>query len=210
MISAIIFDFDGTIANTKAFAYQVYSTICDKYNVKKLDEDAFDHLKTLSLVDKFRAHEMSVFRLPKLARRARREINTVMHEVKPFNGLIELLTKLKADGFKLFILSSNSVKNINIFIEQYDLNVFEDIYGRAKYLKKEKILKKLMKKYKLNAQEVLYIGDETRDIVSCKNINVPIASVSWGFDDKSVLEKENPDFLAETPKALEKYIIEHK
>ncbi|QWB95776.1 HAD-IA family hydrolase [Mycoplasmatota bacterium] len=210
MINTIIFDFDGTIANTKAFAYQLYSNMCDKYGINKLDEAAFDHLKTLSLVDKFRAHDMSVFKLPKLARRARREIHTVMHEVKPFDGLIDLLIKLKKNGFKLFILSSNSVKNINIFINQYKLDLFEDIYGRAKYLKKEKVLNKLLNKYHLDKSEVLYIGDETRDIVSCKNVDIPIASVSWGFDDKTVLEKENPDFLAETPKALEKYILEHK
>ena len=208
MIKTIIFDFDGTIANTKAFAYQVYSNITNQYGIKQFTEEEFDHLKTLSLVDKFRVHDLSVFKLPKIARRVRRAISLVMHEIKPYEGMIELLNALKDADIQLFIVSSNSVKNIEVFTKQYQLDVFEKIYGRAKYLKKEKILKKLIKNYDLNLDETLYIGDETRDIVSCKRMDLPVASVTWGFDDKEVLKAENPDFLLENMENLKKLLIQ--
>ncbi len=208
MIKTIIFDFDGTIANTKAFAYQVYSNITNQYGIKQFPEEEFDHLKTLSLVDKFRVHDLSVFKLPKIARRVRKAISLVMHEIKPYEGMIELLNALNDAGIKLFIVSSNSVKNIEVFTNQYEVDVFEKIYGRAKYLKKEKILKKLIKNYDLNLDETLYIGDETRDIVSCKRMDLPVASVTWGFDDKEVLEAEKPDFLVENVENLKKLLIQ--
>jgi len=210
MTKAIIFDFDGTLANTKAFAYQVYSKITEKYGVNKLNEDEFDHLKTLSLLDKFRAHDVSVFRLPKLARQARKEIGSIMHEVKPFDGVIELLKKLDDDHFQLFIVSSNSTKNINIFTEQFQLNIFRKIYGRAKYLKKEKVLRKLLKQFNLKTDEVIYIGDEIRDITSCHHMGIPIISVTWGFDDMKFLLNEEPEYIAQDVKQLEKIIYQLK
>ena len=210
MINAIIFDFDGTIANTKAFAYQVYSQIADKHSIKKLDEQSFDALKSQSLGDKLKAHKMSIFQLPRLARRARRAISHVMSEVEPFEGMIELLKSMNKKGIQLFIISSNSKKNIEIFLDKYQLDFFECVYGNAKYLKKEKVINKLLRKYKLNKDEVIYIGDETRDIISCKRIDMKVVSVTWGFDDKEMLESENPNFVAEFPKDIKKYVISNK
>lgn len=209
MTKAIIFDFDGTIANTKAFAYQVYQNLTNQYHIKQLSEEEFDHLKTLSLVDKLRAHDLSMFKLPRIARRARRAIHTVMNQVEPFDGMISLIKTLHQKAIKLFIVSSNSEKNIKIFTNQYEIDLFEEIYGRAKYLKKEKVLKKLLDTYQLKNDEVIYVGDEVRDIHSCQRIHMNIASVTWGFDDLDMLKIENPNVLCETPESLEKYILKH-
>ena len=46
---------------------------------------------------------------------------------------------------------------------------------------------------------MLYVGDEQRDIVACKKNNVKVIWVSWGFDIHAVIEKENPDFIAQQP-----------
>ncbi|MFA6801016.1 MAG: HAD-IA family hydrolase [Acholeplasmataceae bacterium] len=210
MTKAIIFDFDGTIANTKAFAYQVYTKLTDQYGIKQLSEKEFDHLKTLTLVDKFRVHDISIFKLPKLVRQARKTISMVMHEIKPYDQMIELLQLLHKNNILLFIVSSNSKNNILVFTNQYNINFFEKIYGRAKYFKKEKTLKKVLKEYNLNQEEVLYIGDEVRDIRSCKKINLPIVSVTWGFDDKDMLEKENPNYIADDMESLKKSIFANK
>ena len=210
MTKAIIFDFDGTIANTKAFAYQVYTKLTDQYGIKQLSEKEFDHLKTLTLVDKFRVHDISIFKLPKLVRQARKTISMVMNEIKPYDQMIELLQLLHKNNILLFIVSSNSKNNILVFTNQYNINFFEKIYGRAKYFKKEKTLKKVLKEYNLNQEEVLYIGDEVRDIRSCKKINLPIVSVTWGFDDKDMLEKENPNYIADDMESLKKSIFANK
>lgn len=210
MIKTLIFDFDGTIANTKAFAYELYKKITEEHGVKQLSETEFDHLKTLSLMDKFRAHDISFLRLPKIARVIRRTVATVMDQVKPYEGMVELLNLLHNKGYLIFIVSSNSENNINVFLNKYDIDYIEKVYGRAKYLKKEKVLKKLFKTYKLEKNETLYIGDETRDIVSCKKIDLPIASVTWGFDTFEQLNQHEPDYIAKTSKNLENYIFKHK
>lgn len=210
MIKTLIFDFDGTIANTKAFAYELYKKITEEHGVKQLSESEFDHLKTLSLMDKFRAHNVSFLRLPKIARVIRKTVATVMDQVKPYEGMVELLNLLHKKGYLIFIVSSNSEKNIDVFLNKYEIGFIEKVYGRAKYLKKEKVLKKLFKAYKVNKSETLYIGDESRDIVSCKKIDLKIASVSWGFDTYEQLSEHNPDYIAQTSKNLENYIFNDK
>lgn len=206
MTKAIIFDFDGTIANTKAFAYQVYTQVTKHYGVKQFSEEEFDHLKTLTLVDAFRVHDLSVFKLPRIARKTRKAISHVMNEIKPYDGMIELLNDLSKE-YKLFIVSSNSASNIKVFTKQYQLNVFEKVYGRAKYLKKEKILKRLLKKYEFNNDEVIYIGDETRDVVSCKRMEMKVVSVTWGFDSETKLANEKPTYIAHDMEMLRKYLF---
>ena len=50
--------------------------------------------------------------------------------------------------------------------------------------------------------DVVYIGDEERDIAACKKCKISIIAVTWGFDSKELLEKNNPHYLADTPKEL--------
>jgi len=210
MTKTIIFDFDGTLANTKAFAYELYKKVTDQYKVKQFSEDEFDHLKTLSLMDKFKVHNVSILWLPIVARIIRKTVGTVMDQVKPYEGMIELLSYLHENDYKIFIVSSNSKKNIEVFLKQYHIDYIDKIYGRAKYLKKHKVLNKLFKKFKIDKSNAIYVGDETRDIVSCQKIGLNIAAVTWGFDDEAQLAEKKPSFIANDAKNLEKYIFSVK
>jgi phosphoglycolate phosphatase len=46
---------------------------------------------------------------------------------------------------------------------------------------------------------VLYVGDEVRDIVACKKAGVKIAWVDWGYDLKEAVADEKPDYLISNP-----------
>lgn len=207
MIKNVIFDFDGTIANTEALAYHIYELIVSEYEIKKLSRDEFEDLKKVSIYEKFKRHQVSLFKLPKLASKAIRILSHMMDEVDPYQGMIDTLKALKSHGLNLFIVSSNSKNNIKKFLERHDLHVFTAIFGRARYFGKEKILTKLLKKYDLEGHQTVYIGDEVRDVVSCKNVGIPIYSVSWGFDDPEFLEKENEGSVVDSAEQLKSLLI---
>jgi phosphoglycolate phosphatase-like HAD superfamily hydrolase len=59
-----------------------------------------------------------------------------------------------------------------------------------------------MKINNLSSEEVIYVGDETRDIEASKKINIKVIAVSWGFNSGEVLAKHNPDFLIHKPSEL--------
>lgn len=207
MVKNIIFDFDGTIANTEALAYHIYEMIVSEYEINKLTKDEFEDLKKVSMYEKFKRHQISIFKLPKLASKAVRILSQMMDEVDPYGGMIDTIKLLHEKGFNLFIVSSNSKKNIKRFLDRHDLNVFTGIFGRARYFGKEKILLKLLKKYDLEGHSTVYIGDEVRDIVSCRNVGIPILSVTWGFDDPEFLYQENDGSVVDTVEQLQSLLI---
>ncbi len=207
MAKNIIFDFDGTIANTEELAYHIYEQIVSEYEILKLTKEEFEELKKVSMYEKFKRHKVSIFKLPKLARKTMRIIGHVMDDINPYDGMIETLQMLHDKGFNLFIVSSNSKKNITKFLRRYHLNVFTAIFGKARYFGKEKILLKVLKKYDLEGHNTIYIGDEVRDIVSCKNVGMPILSVSWGFDDPAFLKQENEGNVVDTVEQLKTLLL---
>jgi phosphoglycolate phosphatase len=59
-----------------------------------------------------------------------------------------------------------------------------------------------MKQNFLSPEEIVYVGDETRDIESAKKIKIKVIAVSWGFNSWEVLAKYKPEFLIDKPTEL--------
>jgi len=54
---------------------------------------------------------------------------------------------------------------------------------------------------------VFYVCDEVRDIEAARKSGISSIAVTWGYNTKDALIKENPDFLANTPDELRDIII---
>ena len=63
-----------------------------------------------------------------------------------------------------------------------------------------------MEKHNLKPQEIIYVGDEVRDIQACKKIGVKIIAVSWGYNSKEILDREKPDYLVNKPIEIPKIL----
>jgi alanine racemase len=123
-------------------------------------------------------------------------------ELQWIDGIENEIRKLKESGFKLVIISSNSISNIERFFENKNLDVFDEIYSSKGIFDKHSSINKLIKKLGIKKDEAVYIGDEYRDIKACKKSKVRIISVTWGFDSEELLVKGNPDFIARTPQEM--------
>ena len=104
------------------------------------------------------------------------------------------------------ILTSTSEENVRKFLKKNKLELFDFIYSGSSIFGKHKVMKSLLKKQKLKRKEVIYVGDETRDIEAAKKAKVKIISVTWGFNTKQILKKQKPDFLIDKPKELMKIL----
>ena len=67
---------------------------------------------------------------------------------------------------------------------------------------KDKVIKKMLKTQRFNAKDVIYVGDETRDIDAAKQAKVTIIAVTWGFNTAKALTESSPNFLAHNPREL--------
>ena len=93
------------------------------------------------------------------------------------------------------------------FLIHHELEQFFDfIYAGTTLFGKHKIIKRLLKEKQLLSHEVMYIGDETRDINSAKKSQVKSVGVPWGFNSGEALAKHQPDFLINSPYELMKIL----
>jgi phosphoglycolate phosphatase len=138
---------------------------------------------------------ISVWKILKILRVGKRLMNQKIKSVKPFEGMKETLLELKKKGLILGILSTNSEENISEFLKKNKIEMFDYVVGKGSLFGKTRVIKNILKQRRLNKEEVLYVGDEVRDIEACKKIGIKIAAVTWGFSDEKLLAKNKPDFL---------------
>lgn len=198
----MIFDFDGTIADSAELYVNILNSVSDKLRLPKLDINELRQLTRMPLTERCKKLGIPLYRLTFLNRKMHKEIKNYVHEIEWVEGIEDQLIKLKNKGFKLVIISSNSTENIKAFLKKSEFEIFDIIYTSSRVFSKHKVINKLIKRLKIDKEEAIYIGDEYRDIMACKKAGIKIISVAWGFDSKELLMEGHPDYIANTPEEL--------
>lgn len=202
MKKVLVFDFDGTIADSFPEFLKLVNHFAEKYSFRKVSEEELSQLRDLDTMQLLKELKIPLWKLPFIVRDGRSELHKIIEIVKPIRGMKEQLTKLHKAGHILGILTSNSKKNVNTFLEKNDMQLFDFIYTGSSLFGKDKIMKSLLKEKGFVNEDVLYVGDETRDIEASKKAKLRVIAVTWGFISRKGLEKYNPDFLIDKPEEL--------
>lgn len=211
MIKTIIFDFDGTIADTfstnidilKKLAVELgYGDLLKKYDIEDIKNRNFrEFLKELKI---------SKIKLFFIIKRFKEEFDKEIDSIKPVKNIKAPLLKLIKNGYRVGILTSNSEDNVTKFLRNNKLELFDFVYSGSSIFGKSKIMGDLLKGQDLKSEEVIYVADETRDIEAAKKAKVKIIAVTWGFNSKKILKNQNPDFLVDRPEGLLRIIDDEK
>ena len=101
------------------------------------------------------------------------------------------------------ILSSNDRRNIDLLLKKYDIaHYFDFIYTEKNIFSKDKKLKFILKLFRLRHEDIIYIGDEVRDIQAAKRAGINNIAVTWGYNNPKILISAKPTALVENPKQL--------
>lgn len=201
----LIFDFDGTIANTFDVMIDLFNTIVSKYDIKPITKELLDTYLDLPLKKRIKAHGVKYRQVPFLVKDALSLHEPFLKQTTPFEGMKEILTAL-SKTYILYIASSNKKELIQSFLDSHEMNVFKKIYAKPTLFGKDKLLTSLLKKENLQLEEVLYIGDELRDIEACEKIHMDILPVSYGYDKPSFLKRYYQKDIMDSPEALYHYL----
>ncbi len=187
----IIFDFDGTLANTFALGSKLINEYADRLGYKQID---FAANKDKSARELIKMSGVRFWQIPGLIRFFRKKSVERAEEVNAFDGIPDLVRRLHDRGFLLGIITTNSAQTISIFLQKYGLtDLFTYIKPEISLFGKRRAIRRARRHLK---SEIIYIGDELRDIEACRAVNVPIISVSWGFNSTEILEKNNAGKVA--------------
>lgn len=208
-MSNLIFDFDGTIADSFEVVEKIFYELTGRDPVT--DKDRIAHLRRQSLMKAAKEMHISPAQLPRLLIRGRALMKLRMGQVKAFAGIAPVIRELHNSGNKLYIISSNSQSNVEDFLKEHDLlDCFDRVYGGVGLFNKAHVLKRVMRHNKIEPNHSFYVGDEVRDINAAKHAGVRIVSVAWGYNDIDALKEEKPFATAIKPSDLLRVLDEGK
>jgi phosphoglycolate phosphatase len=201
----VIFDFDGTISETTDVLAKFWNEyLAKKFKLRPIHGNDLDNLRNMSAIEKIAFFKIPFYKLPFVVNSARKNFPKYMDEFAVFSGIKTVCHKFLQDGCKLAIISSNREENIRKFLVKNNFDIFTDIFcdkGRSLFVK-HKTIKRFLLEHELRIKNVVYVGDESRDVVACKKAGIDIISVTWGWDSRDVLELVNPQHLVDSPEGL--------
>lgn len=191
----IIFDFDGTLADSYSWFRESINKAARKYHFREIDAEEMEALRGRKTKEIMEYLGVVWWKVPFIAKYMRGLMTEDLAAITLFNGIASLLKKLADDGAIIVILSSNSYHNVvgvlggeNVkWVNHFECGV--SIFG-----KKAK-LKKVIRKYRESPEHVISIGDETRDIEAARVLGIHSGAVAWGYATVKALEAESPTYI---------------
>lgn len=216
MKKAVIFDLDGTLSDSIAsmkycgdralapFGYGPFPESDYKYFVG----DGAANLVKRALKaggDEELVHFEEAFALYK-----KYFAEDCMYQVKPYEGIPELLAALKEKGLKIAVLSNKPHdQTIDVIETLFGKGYFDIIQGQKDGLpiKPDPAgVFAILKQLNLTAEDILYLGDTATDMKTGKSAGAFTVGALWGFRDRKELEEGHADAIIAHPLELLRYV----
>ncbi len=137
--------------------------------------------------------------------------NNMTALTKPYDGVPELLGKLKAAGFQMAVVSNKFDAAVKTLCRHYFGATITVAVGESADAARKPApdtVFKALAELGVDAKSAVYIGDSEVDILTAKNAGLPCVSVGWGFRDAEFLKSKGAGAVlrhpGELPEALKK------
>lgn len=128
----------------------------------------------------------------------------------PYDGVMDLLSTLKAAGFRLAVVSNKHDPGVQalcarFFGEYLDLAVGAD--GTRPLKPAPDCLVYAMERLGVSPENVWFVGDSVPDVQTARAAGVRCAAVTWGFQDADRLAAEHPAVLVDDVSQLKAAVL---
>ncbi|MFT5086942.1 MAG: phosphoglycolate phosphatase [Planctomycetota bacterium] len=130
------------------------------------------------------------------------ELQKEQWDVRPFSRIVPIFEKL-AMSHTLVVITSSQSEAVAATLESFGLGsaVSRVLGGELGSTKAERI-EQSRREFSCSAQDTFMVGDAISDIRQGKLAGVKTIAVSWGYQDRELLERERPDFIFDNPDEL--------
>ena len=198
MIKHVVFDFDGTIADTTPLIPEIANEVLRHFDKPILTETEFERYRSMGFKYAVKGLGIKWREIPKYAIAAQKIMSSKLNTVSLCDNVKELLEHL-SENYTTSIISLNSKENIEQVIKNHNIDTIEKVFSTKGKASKKKVQKKYLKEFNINKHEMLYIGDELGDIKACRKNDIKVIAVTWGYDSRELLSSGNPDYLVDNP-----------
>jgi phosphoglycolate phosphatase len=201
----IIFDFDGTLADTFQWFGQVLDGATERFRLRALTSEDVERLRGCSARKIIKDLGIPAWKLPLLARHIRQATAEHLEQLRLFPGVDDLLRGLVQHGVVLSIVSSNSEENVRAILGPDTAKLISVYECGASLFGKAAKFKRALKQTGIDRSAALCIGDEIRDYEAAQKAGIAFGAVSWGYTHRQALEALTPDALFDRPEAIDEW-----
>ena len=201
-IKTILFDFDGTLADTVNAGVAAFNQLADRYGFVEITADNAEMLRTKGPRAAMKALEVPMLRVPTVLRFLRNDLKATLPSINFTDGMRAVVLALKEKGYQLGIVTSNSEENVRAFLANNQAEVFDFIQAGTGLFNKSIKIKRLITREGLHKDEILFVGDETRDIEAARKNGMMSVAVTWGLNSREGLASAEPDYIVDTAAEL--------
>jgi phosphoglycolate phosphatase len=191
----VIFDFDGTLADTFPWFMRIINDVADRYRFKRIEQHEVEMLRGMGAAEIMAHLGVPRWKLPLIANHMRKRKARELGETRLFAGVEAMLARLGDAGIKVAVVSSNSEANIRAILGEAlaaRIACFEcgaSVFGKAARFRK------VLRRSGISPPDALAIGDEIRDLEAARRAGIAFGAAGWGFTRAEALQARGPNVL---------------
>ena len=209
----VIFDLDGTLLYTLEDLKNSVNFALTKNGFKErsIDEirafvgNGIENLMRKSVPDNITEEQFyNCFEDFKSHYKIHSEDNTV-----EYAGVTEVLKTLKQKNILLAVVSNKADFAVNTLCKKYFPQLLDCAFGEREGIKRKPCpdaVNEVVKLLMVEKDNCFYVGDSDVDVKTAHNSGIKCIACTWGFRDRSVLEKENPEYIIDNVNEILKIV----
>jgi phosphoglycolate phosphatase len=178
----VIFDFDGTLADSFPWFLSVFDNVAEKYGFKRLDLSNIETLRGLDARQIMAQYQVPLWKIPFIAQHVHMLMERDSGSINLFPGISDALRRLAEQGAILALVTSNSQVNALRVLGPENAALFSHFECGASIFGKASRLRNVLSATKVSPDQAILIGDEIRDARAAAQASIAFGAVSWGFN----------------------------
>jgi phosphoglycolate phosphatase len=198
----VIFDFDGTLADSFPWFASNFNDLADRYRLPRLGLAELEALRRYDAYQLSRVYKISLWKMVVIGEHLKKLMARQIDQVHLVEGMQSVIDALAQHGVMLAVVSSNAEENVRRVLGAENaakMVVFE--CGVSLSGKKAKF-KQILKKVGLSPNEAISVGDEVRDLKSSRQAKIAFGAVGWGYTHLDTLRMHMPDAIFSRPEEI--------
>jgi phosphoglycolate phosphatase len=191
-----IFDLDGTLADSFPWFLRTINDIADRFGFRRVAAEDVEGLRHASTREILARLEVPLWKLPAIARHARRLKGEAATEISLFAGVEAMLRTLTENGVQLALVTSDSEANAREKLREAAA-LFSYFDCAASLFGKPAKFRRVIRRAGVEPGQAIAIGDEVRDIEAARAVGIACGAVSWGYAAPAALREHGPDHMFE-------------
>ena len=210
-IKLLIFDFDGTLADTTAHILNCIKKCIDKFNLRKLSDEDLAMYSGATLMETMLELGATEEQLPEIKSYYTSIFFEDVSDIHLYENVSQVLIELKDNGYVLAVATNRRRKMIPALLDLLGISpVFSKIVCETDVDNKKPsadMVELILKELNYSKDETLVLGDTKYDILMSKNANCKSCYVCHSIETDDNVIGLHPDIVIHDFQELIKLLL---